>query len=297
MSTAFSPQETNEPEATPGGSIVSDLLVAACILGGGYLVITGLGMVAYRLYGAAPSMVAMHCLIAMIPLLYFLTRPSHGNGVVPTMTSSELADRKVSVGFCIATFCIIIPIAVLGYNSMRNAKYDEYTTSALIALTIASCIAAPIAEELLWRKMTYRLFYRRALHSQYPAVLAYTMLITVPVAFGLAHNNAFQAIMVIPLSLLLTALYMVTKNVKLTIAIHVLYNACYTVLTPMLRPTFDTLDRDTAQYVWVGGMALAIVCVVYVLATLKPGIVRDVAAFGTLPEPQPKPHAPVAPAA
>ena len=54
MSTAFSPQETNEPKATPGGSIVSDLLVAACILGGGYLVITGLGVVAYRLYGAAP---------------------------------------------------------------------------------------------------------------------------------------------------------------------------------------------------------------------------------------------------
>lgn len=280
---------TSATVATPNvpdsrfGSVLADILVLTAVLFVAYLMATLIGFSAFEVYGRAPSLVIMHVYLAGYALVCFLCRPQDAYGVMPMLTRAERDPAMKKVACLVAVFCVAVPVAVLGYDKAVHAVYRDLSLYQRIFLVIASCILAPVSEELLWRKTTYSLVRRYSLLSSYPVVLAVLYLLFTPIAFGFSHNNLFQAIIVLPLAAIMTAVYVATKSVVWSIAIHMLYNITCTVVTWLLRPTFRQLSDGEAELIWQAGIAVAIACSVGVVFVLRHALAREIHSFGQLP--------------
>ena len=280
---------TSATVATPNvpysrfGSVLADILVLTAVLFVAYLMVTLIGFSAFEVYGRAPSLVIMHVYLAGYALVYFLCRPQDSYGVAPMLSEAEQGPAMKKVACLVAVFCAAVPLAVLGYNRVNHVNYGDPSLEYRIFSHIGACIAAPIAEELLWRKTTYSLVRRYSLLSSYPMVLAVLYLLFMPIAFGFSHNNFFQAITVLPLAAIVTAVYVATKSVVWSIAIHMLYNITCTAVTWLLRPTFRQLSDGDVELIWQVGIAVAIACSAGVVFVLRHALAREVHSFGQLP--------------
>lgn len=292
------------PDLPPAGNFLYrlpttpiDVVIAAATLGGMVCLVFVCGrtgtMLAGKMLGNYDfAGVIMHSLIVASSLLYLLTRSKGTVGVQSSIVEGEQARLFKRVAVLVVVLSIAMPIALTLYNYAESLKYVERDPFSLVMNLIMTCCFAPIAEELLWRKSAYHLLRRRARNSSNPKVLAWLYLILVPLAFGLSHMNMWQSILVIPLGVTATVVYFTTKSLKLAIAIHMFYNATYSVVQAIAKPLVTHLYPSDAALLWLPLIGLTFCCGAGVVFVLRKAIVAEISVFGTSSSLEPLPKTP-----
>ncbi len=150
-----------------------------------------------------------------------------------------------------------IPVLVLGMNALSSLwfllagtvlltvptisqsleQFDEswsdLESDPYLAVLISVVIAGPIVEELLFRGIVFR-YFEKICPGLFPAVLS-------GIAFGLWHGEPVQVVYTTLIGVLLGMIYQKTRDLRITIAIHVLNNFLST-----LPPALDTEQMQLA---------------------------------------------------
>jgi CAAX protease family protein len=145
----------------------------------------------------------------------------------------DFHNWKGEVRFGGLGFLVSIPLVfavILLMSSVRGPEHEhpylkllQRTDSdgAVIAITIAAVIAAPLTEELI-----FRVVFQGVLESLVPPAVA----ILIPaVAFSIMHGR-YDAIPLFPLALALGIVYHLRRSYVAVVTIHALFNATFLVL-------------------------------------------------------------------
>lgn len=140
------------------------------------------------------------------------------------------------------------------HDVIADAVMDVHPLTALLC----AVIAAPIAEELFFRKA---LIDRLAVHHPADAILLSALL------FGLMHGNLTQFLYAFPLGVLLGVIYRQTKNIRYTILLHAAVNT-FGGLIPLLLNRAGMLETVSMRLQLLYGsviLGLAVVGVVFLI--------------------------------
>jgi uncharacterized protein len=163
-----------------GNAVVFSVLVQTC------------GLSYRELFHAAPSSLASTALLLVPPVLM----------LVPALvlTLAQAVDWLV----------IWFPL-----SRWEIALFERMGADTLPAL-VATCVLAPVLEEMLFRGVFLRAFLAR--YRRLPAIVAQAVL------FGLAHLNLYQFVVGLVLGLLAGWLYERARSLVPCIALHAAYN-------------------------------------------------------------------------
>lgn len=133
------------------------------------------------------------------------------------------------------------------------SRWEEQAFSSMVAgslpAVIATCVLAPVLEEMLFRGILLRAFL-----NQYPrwAAIFYSALL-----FGAAHMNVYQFLLALWLGILLGWLYERSRSLLPCIALHAAVNTAVYVLEQkkgtQSQPFLDAADVST----WLAALAAA----------------------------------------
>lgn len=173
-------------------------------------------------------------LITMLPM-YIISVPIT-IFVLRTLPAKQIEKRKMSVGQWILAFLIcyggmyvsniigVILTQIIGVikgSPVTNGMLEVATSSNIPVNFFIMVICAPIAEEILFRKL---LIDRTVKYGEATAVLFSGLL------FGLFHGNLNQFAYAFTLGLFFGFVYVKTGNVRYTIYLHMLINFISSIL-------------------------------------------------------------------
>ena len=110
-------------------------------------------------------------------------------------------------------------------NLMKSVGLDD-TTGIGVPLFLYAVILGPVCEELTFRGLCFS-YVRRSMSF-------WTANLISSIAFGLMHMNPLQSIYAIVVGLVLGAVYEKSRNIFVTIAIHITFNLGSVVLSPVM---------------------------------------------------------------
>ncbi len=163
------------------------------------------------------------------------------------------------LGSLIAAFFSYIVLSLTGIEmtNLLSPYLGEFTLPQLLVMTV---ILAPIFEELLFRYGVVG-YCRR--YGEWNAI------IVSGVIFGFIHTNLFQFFYAFLLGALFAYVYIYTRQIKYTIALHVLFNFFGAFIPMLLSPSGDVNTLYTVyaflQY------AVAIIGFFILLSAIKNG--------------------------
>lgn len=167
-------------------------------------------------------------LITMIPM-YAIAMPLMAL-LIRTVPASSLEKKKMTAGQWILAFLMcyggmyvsnyigIILTQVIGAikgSPVSNNMVEVATSSNILVNFFIMVICAPIAEELLFRKL---LIDRTVKYGEATAILFSGLM------FGLFHGNLNQFVYAFVLGLFFGFIYVKTGNIRYTILLHMLVN-------------------------------------------------------------------------
>lgn len=173
-------------------------------------------------------------LITMLPM-YIISVPIT-IFVLRTLPAKQIEKKKMSVGQWILAFLIcyggmyvsniigVILTQIIGVikgSPVTNGMFEVATSSNIPVNFFIMVICAPIAEEILFRKL---LIDRTVKYGEATAVLFSGLL------FGLFHGNLNQFAYAFTLGLFFGFIYVKTGNVRYTIYLHMLINFISSIL-------------------------------------------------------------------
>jgi membrane protease YdiL (CAAX protease family) len=140
----------------------------------------------------------------------------------------DRADTGTLVAAVVVAAASLLPTSVLAGLSARIAPVDpqwvaftiEHLPSSGLGIVVAAVtavLAAPLAEELLFRGLIYRL--TRRTWGPWPAAVVSSLL------FGLIHGEPWYLFGLVGLGLVLTFLYETTGSLLAPVIAHALHNA------------------------------------------------------------------------
>ena len=136
-------------------------------------------------------------------------------------------------------------IGLLKGSAVENAILDIATSISLLFVFLYMVICAPIMEEYIFRKL---IVDRTVKYGQDVAVLMSGLM------FGLFHGNLNQFVYAFVLGCFLAFLYVKTGKLKITIALHMLFNFVGGVISTKL---LDLIDFQGYQEIVTNGMDTA----------------------------------------
>lgn len=144
--------------------------------------------------------------------------------------------------------------------SAWEVRAFEHMSDGSMAAIIASCVLAPILEEMLFRGIVLRSFLRQLPRGQ--AIMGSAII------FGLAHMNVYQFLVGLVIGTVLGWLYERSRSLIPCIALHAAYNTGLTALEP-------SGVSDGASWLWAAPAAL---CGAWMLRRLlaSPGLAPGV---------------------
>lgn len=151
-----------------------------------------------------------------------------GGGTLRHDFHLDRADAGTLVAAVVAAAASLLPTSVLAGLSARIAPVDaqwlafyrDHLPSSGLGVVVAAITAvlvAPLAEELLFRGLIYRL--ARRTWGAWPAAVVSSLL------FGLIHGEPWFLFGLVALGLILAALYETTGSLLAPVIAHALHNA------------------------------------------------------------------------
>lgn len=215
----------------------------------GTLIINIVQIIASTIVGAVKpdllSNTASSLLVTMIPM-YVIGIPLTAL-LIRTVPATQIEKKKMSVGQWIIAFLIcygglylsnylgIILTQIIGSikgSAVSNTFVEVATSSNALVNFFIMVICAPIAEELIYRKL---LIDRAVKYGEATAVLLSGLM------FGLFHGNLNQFIYAFVLGICFGFVYVKTGNIRYTILLHMLVNFPGTTLGVLI---FSWLGDD-----------------------------------------------------
>ncbi|MUU73432.1 CPBP family intramembrane glutamic endopeptidase [Pseudarthrobacter sp. GA104] len=173
-----------------------------------------LGGVVFLLVGAArllrPGWLAYEPAARPLPETPRLTRMVLGGLALAFLAGQSLALWLYSLG------------GSTGFDQSVQARQD----AGVIAALLLALVAAPLAEEMLFRGLLYALLRRRI------GIIG-SVLVTTTV-FGLVHGNVVQFASTLPLAVLLALVYERTRVLWPCVLMHLGFNLVATFVPPVL---------------------------------------------------------------
>lgn len=184
------------------------------------------------------SNTAYALLITMIPM-YVIAMPLMAL-LIRTVPATQIEKKKMSVGQWILAFLICYGgvyasnyigllltqiISIAKGSPVSNTILEVATSSNIWVNFFIMVICAPIAEELIFRKL---LIDRTVKYGEATAVVFSGLM------FGLFHGNLNQFVYAFVFGLLLGFIYVKTGNVRYTILLHMLINFFGSILGVLL---------------------------------------------------------------
>ena len=190
------------------------------------LVVLIFGMETYRMHGVLVSLATM---IILTPVLYYIYRKdklkqeefySDGKRVrVRTYLITAVLSFSLALGLNLLIAVIKLQELFPEYSQAAEQMFRE---SGIIVL-LATLIAAPIMEELIFRGLCYGRIRQFAGKGM-------TILLT-GLLFGLYHMNLVQFIYASVMGMFFALIYERYRDIRLTIAAHFAANLCAVVLS------------------------------------------------------------------
>lgn len=134
------------------------------------------------------------------------------------------------VGVIIAVIISLLKMALLGGGGVNNEMVELITDVNIPLLFVFAVCLAPIYEEYVFRKLIVE---RTVRYGQGIAALVSGLM------FGLFHGNFNQFVYAFTLGVFLAFLYAKTGKLKITIAIHMIFNLMGSVIVPSLMKLID----------------------------------------------------------
>ncbi|MBR6782659.1 MAG: CPBP family intramembrane metalloprotease [Clostridia bacterium] len=135
-----------------------------------------------------------------------------------------IAFGCMTAGGLVGNIIMAILSSVMDYD-YANALNEAMAQSPLWATFIATCICAPLGEELLFRKL---LIDRTRRYGDLPSILLSGLL------FGLFHGNLFQFFYAVAVGMILAYVYTRTGSYWWCVAMHAAINFMGSIVTPTL---------------------------------------------------------------
>ena len=167
-----------------------------------------------------------------LPLIYLLTRS------IPNSPKGEVVKLKTHQFFGLFFICtavmyianffsvfLLFAISIIKGESFYdlNPLTDLFTSGNFIYGLLYASIAAPIVEELIFRKILLEKLRR---YGDIPAILLTAF------AFGLFHMNLAQFFYATALGIIFAYVTIRTNTVKYSILLHIMINSVGTLMTP-----------------------------------------------------------------
>lgn len=193
--------------------------------------------------------------------------------IIRKVQGETIEKRKLGVGMAIAAFFIMYALmeagALIGNaiqlqltGGTENDATELMMQSSIIPRVFVIGIAAPIVEELLFRKFLIDRLIK------YGAVFS---MIMSGIMFGLIHANFSQFFYAFLLGAFFAAIYIMTGNIKYTIVYHMIVNISSSVIGVYVLEDFANKGTDSIPYMIYSVFILlsAIVGVVFLIIKAK----------------------------
>lgn len=181
--------------------------------------------------------IAPQYLISM-PIAYLMIRKMPKQGAAPM----HITFGRFCILFLICYFLMQIgnivglgvttAIELFTQSQMQVFLNDVFEGTNIWIYIGAVVIAAPIVEELFFRKL---LISRMEIHGEKAAILLSGLV------FGIVHGNFSQFFYAFALGLVLGYIYIRTRKIGITIALHMLVNLLGGVLSPLAAQSSNVL--------------------------------------------------------
>lgn len=185
---------------------------------------------------AAPDFNAKYSFLTMMLPMYIIAIPVIVFSFKSLPVETEREKKKLSIlqfiGFFVVSFAAMYVFNLLGNalasiiglikgGNVQNSIVDIATTNNLWMNFLVMVICAPIAEELLFRKLL--IDRTRKFGDKFAIILSGLM-------FGFFHGNIYQFCYAFALGMVFAYVYCRTSNIKYTIALHMLINFMGSIL-------------------------------------------------------------------
>ncbi len=148
---------------------------------------------------------------------------------------------------------------LLPLSRWEEQAFDRMLSGSLPAI-VATCMLAPVLEEMLFRGIILRSFL-----LQYPRWAA---IWSSALVFGFAHLNVYQFVVATLIGVLAGWLYERTRSLIPCIALHALYNSAATASSAIARTGDAAFGTDAGE--WVLALAVAAVGLAMLVRLLRP---------------------------
>jgi uncharacterized protein len=179
----------------------------------------------------------------------------------------EMEDPYTVVFIVVATIALIFGmttplVSLIPIPEFFKAVFIELNKERGLFSFVTIVIAAPVLEELIFRGIILDGFLRR--YSPLKAILFSSFL------FGLIHFNPWQFVGAGVAGIFMGWVYYRTRNVGLTIIIHLANNLCAFVMGHMRELTMDNIDDSLIQF--YGGILPFVFVQIFSMITLMASI-------------------------
>jgi membrane protease YdiL (CAAX protease family) len=159
----------------------------------------------------------------------------HKNLSFAQLFHASRSSPKVTFILLLPPILLTIPAFVMLMGALSQILVDLFPLSSAeeqmfeamagtnLAATLATCVLAPMLEEMLFRGIILRSFLRQ--YPVWPAIFGSAAL------FGAAHLNLYQLVVAFALGTYCGWLYQRTRSLIPTITVHASYNSVLTLLT------------------------------------------------------------------
>lgn len=230
---------------------------------GTLLIYGGQYLTSFIIDSAAPGISNNYDLYFVLVMLsmYVVTMPLTALLVRTIPGEQPTEKKKMSVGQWLVAFIMCYAatyvsnvigmiltntISLIKGSAVNNAALDIVTsTGSLWTNFLIMAICAPIAEELLFRKL---LIDRTVKYGEGCSVFFSGLI------FGLFHGNLNQFVYAFVLGLIFGFIYVKTRNIKYTILIHMVINFMSSVLATSLLKSTEYMELLNNSYSYPGDM-------------------------------------------
>lgn len=150
---------------------------------------------------------------------------------------------------------------LLPLSRWEEQAFDRMMSGSLPAI-VATCLLAPVLEEMLFRGIILRAFLQQ--YPRWAAIWSSALI------FGFAHMNVYQFVVATMIGVLVGWLYERTRSLIPCIALHALYNAGATVSDATARAGSAAFGANAEEWVLAGTAAAA--SMVVLLRLLRPSL-------------------------
>lgn len=192
----------------------------------------------------------------LLALIVHFCRLTYGDLMHSTKSSlSATFMLLVPPVLLLVPFVILLDDAAMSviYRLLPLSRWEEQAFARMVSddlpAIVATCILAPVLEEMLFRGVLLRAFLN--LYPRWAAV-SYSAFL-----FGAAHLNLYQFVLAFFLGLLLGWLFERSRSLLPCIALHAAVNSAIVALTIANDGQSDSLLGEVGVATWAGALVAA----------------------------------------